>query len=720
LFHQEFNGLSAATANVLYNTSRLIAIKALTTPIEDQASLLRNIQSLPTSLEGVSRILQTDSDSNPSDLEYIVCSKCFALYDHITMEPIRKAYRRRIPLSLSKPLPPVDHNAPSDKELEDGKDSDEEIEDEFSREEKSEDEEVWSEAHHYHCRAAVDGFCTSQSTPTSRPCGNVLLKTLPKFFDNYERPINPAPNPLLKAPPIKTFSVPSLKSFLQNILEQPQTREYMREFVENQPRQEGSTGDIYFSPYVQGLLDSSGKPFLDSQNFKNNELRLCLGLYIDWFGPRGNKLGAAHYSTGVIYLIILNLPPHLRYKKQYLFPIFIPGPYEPTTEGLNHLLGPLVDQLLPLWEEGCSIRGKTSDASNFAILRVMVMLAIIIADNPATSKCGGFASHSHRYFCHHCRLARSLINDFDIDKWPRLSHEQHLAIIEEWRDATSVQERNEIFEDWGLRWTELARLLYLDLTKCFVIDPMHAVLLGVAQNHVRQIFDINKRSDFQSASKEKALDQEVLIFPRERYYSHKILSHRFLSLKSLDLLLGLHLDTLVWLCAQRSISSTTSRPTKMDLVLSLAQWVSNLLRLSLASQKFQVEQTRLPDEVSPIDCNLIEKILQNDSLNREQKDLALSALPEEQLYRSCEDQGFETSNLTYRLYFPTKGGMINLLLSNQVNYLHCNPAYLLICLKPPLRQQPVIPIWTAKRNIIIDAKNGNQAKSSHNKVCVSL
>ncbi|CAG8816269.1 17911_t:CDS:2, partial [Racocetra fulgida] len=56
------------------------------------------------------------------------------------------------------------------------------------------------------------------------------------------------------------------------------------------------------------------------------------------------------YSIAGVYLTILNLPRHLRYKKENtIFVSLIPRPKEPPTEKINLYLDPLVDELKQLW-----------------------------------------------------------------------------------------------------------------------------------------------------------------------------------------------------------------------------------------------------------------------------------------------------------------------------------------------------------------------------------
>ncbi|TDL13709.1 hypothetical protein BD410DRAFT_734964 [Rickenella mellea] len=58
----------------------------------------------------------------------------------------------------------------------------------------------------------------------------------------------------------------------------------------------------------------------------------------------------------------------------------------------------------------------------------------------------------------------------------------HRRQCNEWNNLETPKERGDFFTKYGARWTELARLPYLDLVRCTVVDPMHNLLLGIVKN----------------------------------------------------------------------------------------------------------------------------------------------------------------------------------------------------------------------------------------------
>ncbi|TDL15548.1 hypothetical protein BD410DRAFT_732539 [Rickenella mellea] len=66
-------------------------------------------------------------------------------------------------------------------------------------------------------------------------------------------------------------------------------------------------------------------------------------------------------------------------------------------------------------------------------------------------------------------------------EYPARDGEEHRRQSYEWLALETKSERGDYFKENGVRWTELARLPYLDLVRCTVIDPMHNLLLGIVK-----------------------------------------------------------------------------------------------------------------------------------------------------------------------------------------------------------------------------------------------
>ena len=88
---------------------------------------------------------------------------------------------------------------------------------------------------------------------------------------------------------------------------------------------------------------------------------------------------------GVIYMVILNLSRHIRFKpKNNIIVGIIPGPKEPEL-AINSFLEPLVVDLLIFW------KGVYLDENGMSTLYRFILLGSS-SDLPATRKCCGFMS----------------------------------------------------------------------------------------------------------------------------------------------------------------------------------------------------------------------------------------------------------------------------------------------------------------------------------------
>ena len=74
-------------------------------------------------------------------------------------------------------------------------------------------------------------------------------------------------------------------------------------------------------------------------------------LSIDWFNPFHNKQASKKASSGSIAMLLLNLPPSLRYKAENVY-IHVVAPKEPTGDKVNHCMQPLVEMMERNYQDG--------------------------------------------------------------------------------------------------------------------------------------------------------------------------------------------------------------------------------------------------------------------------------------------------------------------------------------------------------------------------------
>ena len=113
----------------------------------------------------------------------------------------------------------------------------------------------------------------------------------------------------------------------------------------------------------------------DKNNFLHSPHCYLMSMNVDWFEPFESGV----YSTGVIYLTILNLPRNESYEPENIIVIgIIPGPKEPE-KTINSYLMPLVYELQEAWEHGINV--KSHDNS---IVCIKLAISCITCDIPAT------------------------------------------------------------------------------------------------------------------------------------------------------------------------------------------------------------------------------------------------------------------------------------------------------------------------------------------------
>ena len=161
---------------------------------------------------------------------------------------------------------------------------------------------------------------------SSKKCEQVLLKTVELSRGNT----------LLR--PFKVYCYRSVGSSLQCLL---QCETFISSLEGWRLRQEvtDTLSDVYDGQLWKDFMYFEGVPFLA------RPYCLALAMNIDWFQP----YKWTESSVGAIYLTVLNLPYHLRFKREFVILAgIIPGPREPKRD-INSYLRPLVGELLDLW-----------------------------------------------------------------------------------------------------------------------------------------------------------------------------------------------------------------------------------------------------------------------------------------------------------------------------------------------------------------------------------
>lgn len=277
---------------------------------------------------------------------------------------------------------------------------------------------------------------------------------------------------------------------------------------------------IFGAKVLRNFMGPDGKTLFGDGG---DEGRYVFSLGVDFFNPFGNKQAGKKRSIGIITVMCLNLPPHLRYRPENIFLAgIIPGPNEPRWHLVNCYLAPLVDDFLVFWTPGVWFN-RTSLYPNGRF--ILCAIVVVVCDCPAARKVAGFASFNHNYFCHVCYCTRKQhgYGNTDYFSWRRRTHADVQAEAEWWKatvDGVFVSESESMPEPTsesapredtsssspradhkvrpdpkatahGIRWSALLRLPYFDIVRFVVVDGMHNLFLGLIKDHFRQVLGLD-------------------------------------------------------------------------------------------------------------------------------------------------------------------------------------------------------------------------------------
>jgi hypothetical protein len=119
----------------------------------------------------------------------------------------------------------------------------------------------------------------------------------------------------------------------------------------------------------------------------------------------------------------------------------------------------------------------------------------LVCDLPAARKTAGFAGHSHNFFCAVCLCTQKEhgYGNTDYEKWTRRTDAKCRENAELWKNADSEKNAQRIFNENGMRWSELLRLPYCDVAHFVVVDAMHNLFLGLIKTHYEEIVGFREK-----------------------------------------------------------------------------------------------------------------------------------------------------------------------------------------------------------------------------------
>lgn len=447
--------------------------------------------------------------------------------------------------------------------------------------------------------------CHATYAPSYSPGSDV--PTYPEFCTHHPSPEAECGEPLLDVHrngerlPKKTFTYHSFNSYLANLLSRQDIEALMDQSCDELVASLSKPPTHFVkNPFdAQFLRDFHGpvpeKLFVD----RGDEGRFIFALHVDFFNPEGMRIRGANTSTGIISMACLNLPLNIRYKPENMYlAAIIPGPSHPSLENLNHYIRPLIDELKVSWERGVRY-SRTANYPNGRVTRSAIALAV--CDLPAARQLNAFAGIRSHFICGVCNCYhRNSYGRVDFEKWVPRNRDKLRQYAELWRDATTLAERERLFNTYGVRWTELWRLPYWDPARQVVVDAMHCVLEGLVAHHTRNLLKLTNedRSHATKASPPafrysfKILEQtgaaafsmtakEVSQVPciHDLLVAQVPLPHDSDHLKSSmkqlhEKLFRKNTRALQYVCQTLSCMPTKAKQSKTDYVDALVEWVS--------------------------------------------------------------------------------------------------------------------------------------------------
>ncbi|KAG1905079.1 uncharacterized protein F5891DRAFT_889289, partial [Suillus fuscotomentosus] len=246
-----------------------------------------------------------------------------------------------------------------------------------------------------------------------------------------------------------------------------------------------------------------------------------------------------------------------------------------------------VDDLLPFWDPGVTF-SRTAKYPDGRVIRIA--LIPIVCDLPAAKQVAGFGGIGSKFFCSYCLLPLYDIDNLDRSQWPARDVEAHRKHARLYRDAPTLEERQRIFDQFGVRWTELLRLPYWDPISFTVVESMHILYLRILRYHCRVAWRMN--IDLQDGETPSGEGAKSIARPSDECMQKGVEALATGTFAALD---ACTRPVLFHLCQDRSLRRAS---TKRALIKTLLNWVRILSSLSSTGKEVQNNQRTAEEYVS--------------------------------------------------------------------------------------------------------------------------
>lgn len=274
--------------------------------------------------------------------------------------------------------------------------------------------------------------------------------------------------------PLKVYPYRSVIRSLNDLLVRPDMLKLCNEWVLRTSKDPLVMIDVYDGQMWKDCLDVNGRLFLSQPN------NLALSLNVDWFRPFQDS----PYSIGVVYIAVLNLPREIRYlPENVIITGIVPGPNEPSKSMMNAVLEPIVRDLQTLFD------GVHMSIPTLLLpIRIRAILLCISCDIPACRKVCGFLGHNTHLACSKCtkKFPGNAQEGFDYSgyvtaSWLPRDPVRHRVNAKAFKVALTQSFRKELESKYGVRYSVLLELPYLNVIRQHALDPMHNLFLAKLQ-----------------------------------------------------------------------------------------------------------------------------------------------------------------------------------------------------------------------------------------------
>ncbi len=284
--------------------------------------------------------------------------------------------------------------------------------------------------------------------------------------------------------PLKCVVFQTLESWIVQLLASPHLCEILIQDLSLDPQLQT---DIWDLPFLSKFCGPNGKKFYPPPA---GSTHLIFTLNVDAFNPFHNKQAGKIALSTIILLCCLNLPAAIWYKKENMCVIsIIPGPKSPSKGQINHVLNPLINELLCFWEPGIFFtwmhkcpNGMLVQAAVILLVCDLVSICQVTGQAPYSSNCN---------FCGYCYMSKDNIDDINDANWGLRTKEKHMDATYAWLNAGTMRERQRLYDQHGIRWSALNQLPYWDPIHMATVDSMHALFLGLLHHHICQVWGMD-------------------------------------------------------------------------------------------------------------------------------------------------------------------------------------------------------------------------------------